>query len=69
MSSITTFLTRPATLSILAVCGTGAFLVRLKSKTAIAKKARKGSNGDETDNDAIKSKDYQVSTGRSGGGV
>ena len=69
MSSITTFLTRPATLSILAVCGTGAFLVRLKSKTAIAKQARKGSNGDETDDDTIKSKDYQVSTGRSGGGV
>lgn len=69
MSSITTILTRPSTLSILAVCGTGAFFLALKSKTAIAKQARKGSNGGEVDSDVIKNKDYQVSTGRSGGGL
>ena len=71
MSSIITYLSRPTTLSILAICGTGAFYIGLKSKTVMAKQAQKGSDSTQSGSEAVEVKDvnYQVSTGRSGGGV
>ena len=71
MSSITTFLSRPSSLGLLAICSSGAFYVGLKSKTLLAKRAQKRS-GDisEGENGADeKDKNYEVSTARSGGGV
>ncbi len=63
LSHLTGLLTRPSTLPIIAVLGSGAFYIGLKSKTEMAKQARRevGKGGEETN--------YEVSTSRSGGGI
>lgn len=66
MAHLTTLLTRPSALGTIAVLGSGAFYVGMKYKTLIAKQAWRlsedGEGGDRQMN-------YEVKTGRSGGGV
>lgn len=71
MSHITSLLTRPSTLGLVAVAGSGAFYIGLKSKTAMAQQAqREGGESQITGGGpANREKSYEVRAGREGGGV
>ena len=82
MSRITTLLTRPSTLGVLAIAGSGAFFAGMKGRTVVAKqKAQAGfsegaAGASEGAEGAIRggsagseNKNYEVNTHRSGGGV
>ena len=71
MSHITAILTRPSTLGLIAVAGSGAFYLGLKSKTIMAQQAQRdiGQNQSGTGAPANKEKSYEVKAGREGGGV
>ena len=71
MSHITSLLARPTTLGVIAVAGSGAFYLGLKSKTLTAQQARR--EGGEFQGGAggsgNKEINYAVKAGREGGGV
>lgn len=72
MSHITSLLTRPSTLGVIAVAGSGAFYLGLKSKTIMAQQAQRdsGENKSSVGGSANKEeKNYEVKAGREGGGV
>ena len=71
MSHFTSLLTRPSTLGLIAVAGSGAFYLGLKSKTVMAQQARResGENQSGSGGPANKERSYEVKAGREGGGV
>ncbi len=77
MSHITSLLARPSTLGFIAVAGSGAFYIGMKSKTIAAKQQTPdtGSNasapsGEQDEKGGSENKSYHVRAGeRSGGGV
>ena len=71
MSHIASALTRPSTLGIIAVAGSGAFYLGLKSKTITARQAHNDSEGKQNrvGEAANKEINYGVKSGREGGGV
>ena len=71
MSHIISLLSRPSTLGLVAVAGSGAFYFGLKSRTAMAQQARRESGGYESraGGPAGMEKNYEVKAGREGGGV
>ena len=71
MSHLTSLLTRPTTLGLIAVAGSGAFYLGLKSKTLTAQQARRegGQNQGEAGESGSKETNYAVKAGREGGGV
>lgn len=71
MSHITSLLSRPSTLGLVAVAGSGAFYFGLKSKTILAQQARResGKNQNVAEGPANHEKNYGVKAGREGGGV
>ena len=71
MSYITSLLTRPTTLGLVAVAGSGVFYLGLKSKTTMAQQAQRDGRGSQSKagESADKEKTYEVRAGREGGGV
>lgn len=71
MSHITSLLSRPSTLGVVAVAGSGAFYLGLKSKTIMAQQAQRdrGERKTRAGGPADEGKDYGVKAGREGGGV
>ena len=71
MSNITSLLTRPSTLGVIAVAGSGFFYLGLKSKTLMAQQAQRGGvdNQSGAEGPANKERNYEVRAGREGGGV
>ena len=71
MSHVTSLLTRPSTLGLIAVAGSGAFYLGLKSKTIMAQQAQRGGGEDSSraGGQADKGRNYEVKAGREGGGV
>ena len=71
MSHLTSLLTRPTTLGLIAVAGSGAFYLGLKSKTLTAQQARRegGENRGGAGGSGSKETNYAVKAGREGGGV
>lgn len=71
MSQFTSLLTRPSTLGVIAVAGSGFFYLGLKSKTMMAQQAQRGSGHNQSGpgGPASKERSYEVKAGREGGGV
>lgn len=71
MSHIASLLSRPSTIGVIAVAGSGAFYLGLKSKTIMAQQAQrdKGENQSRPGGPANEEKNYEVKAGREGGGV
>ena len=71
MSHFTSVLTRPSTLGVIAVAGSGAFYLGLKSKTVMAQQAQResGQNRSGAGEPANTERSYEVKAGREGGGV
>ena len=71
MSHMTSLLTRPSTLGLVAVAGSGAFYFGLKSKTIMAQQAQRdgGENRSGAAAGVNEGKNYEVRSGREGGGV
>ena len=71
MSSFTSLVTRPSTLGLIAVAGSGAFYLGLKSKTVMAQQARRGGGENQSGvgGPANEKRSYEVKAGREGGGV
>lgn len=71
MSHFTSVLTRPSTLGLIAVAGSGAFYLNLKSKTVMAQQAQResGQNRSGAGGPANTERTYEVKAGREGGGV
>lgn len=71
MSSITSLLTRPTTLGMIAVTGSGAFYVGMKYRTLIGPEVQRGTGESQSSSEepVNKEKNYEVKPGREGGGV
>lgn len=71
MSHITSLLTKPSTLGLVAVAGSGAFYFGLKSKTIMAQQAQRdiGKSESMVGGSVDGDKSYEVKAGREGGGV
>lgn len=71
MSHISSLLTRPSTLGLVAVGGSVAFYLGMKSKTIMAQQAQRDSGEDQSRarGPAVQEKNYGVKAGREGGGV
>ncbi len=71
MSHLTSLLTRPSSLGLIAVAGSGAFYLGLKSKTIMAQQAQRASGEKESmaGAPANRERSYEVKAGREGGGV
>ena len=74
MSHLTSLLSKPSTLGLIAVGGSGAFYLGLKSKTIMAQQAQRDSGGENAasgaDGQADEGrKNFEVKAGREGGGV
>lgn len=71
MSHFISLLTRPSTLGLVAVAGSGAFYLGLKSKTVMAQQAQResGKYDSKAGGPANMENNYEVKAGREGGGV
>ncbi|KAL2056469.1 hypothetical protein ABVK25_003493 [Lepraria finkii] len=71
MSSKPSLLTRPTTLCMIAVAGSGAFYVGMKYRTLMGPEVQRGSGELQSGREGSvnKKKNYEVKPGREGGGV
>ena len=74
MSHLSTLLSRPSTLGLVAFAGSGAFYLGLKSKTIMAQQQARGRENEKQNRAGASTtgsseKSYEVRAGREGGGV